>query len=304
MIAAGVDIGTNTCLMVVAHVSTDGTVEVLEDLQHIPRLGRGVDSSGAIAQESIKRTSDVLRMYRQVLDRHGDPPVVCVGTSALRDAKNRNEVVDVLSNALQVDVSVIDGATEARLTFLGATSSLGPKELVIDVGGGSTEYAVGDGGRLLNNRSVNIGSVRLSERWCRDHPVSKTDRLGLIEDIRNEILTVLGDQINNFKVSAIAVAGTATSLAMMELGATTFVRDTIEGFILKKSSVDRITSELLSMSMEQLHSLPGIASSRADILPAGAAILNESMGLLELPEVRVSTHGIRYGALLMAAGVV
>jgi len=302
VIVAGIDIGTNTLLMVIADVAEDGSVTVHEDLHEIPRLGAGVDASHVIAPESVQRAVRVLQHYRTVLRSYGDPPVVCVGTSALRDAVNQDEVLWELDAALEETVRVIDGETEARLTYLGSVGADPEPAIVCDIGGGSTELVYGSGGIITQRVSLQVGCVRLTERWCQPGPVDPDRRAGLVNDIR-AALTGSGFQPPTEPTRLVGVAGTPSALATMDLGLERFDQQRIEGHVLSTSTISFLRDQLLEKDENGLSSLPGIDPRRSDILPSGAAILFEIMQFLGSPEVRVSTRGLRFGAALLAAGI-
>ena len=244
----------------------------------------------------------VLKDYRDLLGKYDHPEVVCVGTSALRDAENRDEVVWDLGQAIEATVWVIDGETEAKMTFEGTVGDDDSPATVIDIGGGSTEYVHGRNGQPDKGVSLDIGCVRLTERWCTERPVSVEHQRQLRENVRTELATNLNKEEAN-EGRLIAVAGTATALAMLAEGASNFDPSVIEGYVLTKFTVGRLADSLLSMTAKDLEALPGVDLRRADVLPAGAAILHESMDFLGFDEVEVSVRGLRYGALRMAAGI-
>lgn len=300
MIAAGLDIGTNTILMVVAEVHDDGTYTVLHDMHRIPRLGQGVDASGRISEEAIGRAVDVLKEYRTILDGAGSPPTLCVATSAVRDAANRDEVVQQLQDVIQAPVWAIEGHAEAELTFLGTVGSHSPDAVVLDIGGGSTEFVRGALGKPEFLESVNIGALRLTERFVVERPVSDAQRSSLFDSIDAELIRHLSP-IQGCGAPVYAVAGTPVALASLSLGLVHYERSALEGYRLTLAEVEQRTASLLSMSLSELRTLPGVPPNRADILPAGAAILYRSMLFLGVQEVIVSTQGLRYGIMRVAA---
>lgn len=300
MTAAGLDIGTNTILMVVAEVHDDGTYTVLHDMHRIPRLGQGVDASGKITEEAIGRAIDVLREYRTILDAAGSPPTLCVATSAVRDAANRDEVVQRLQDVIKAPVWAIEGHAEAELTFLGTVGSHTPDAVVIDIGGGSTEYVRGALGKPEFLESVNIGALRLTERFLVEKPVAEEQIASLFDSIDAALIQHLSP-IQGCGVPVYAVAGTPVALASLSLGLGHYERSALEGYRLTLAEVEQRTSSLLSMGLNDLRALPGIAPNRADILPAGSAILYRSMLFLGVQEVIVSTQGLRYGIMRVAS---
>lgn len=302
MIVAGIDIGTNTLLMAIVDVAEDGSMTVLEDLHEIPRLGAGVDASHMIMPESVQRAVGVLHQYRTVLRSYGNPPVVCVGTSALRDAVNQDEVLWELDAALEETVRVIDGETEARLTYLGSAGADPEPTIICDIGGGSTELVYGICGVIQQRVSLQVGCVRLTERWCQPGPVDPERRAGLVNDIR-DALAGSRFQPPAEPVGLVGVAGTPSALATLDLGLDQFDQKRIEGHVLSTSTISVLRDQLLEMNETGLSSLSGIDPRRSDILPSGAAILFEIMQFLGSPEVRVSTRGLRFGAALLATGI-
>ena len=288
--------------MVIGQREPDGSMTILEDVQRIPRLGQGEDEAGVISQDAIDRGVEVLREYRALLGKYGHPEVVCVGTSALRDAANQDEVVWDLGQAIEATVWVIDGETEAKMTFEGTVGDDTSPAIVVDIGGGSTEFVLGENGKPGRGVSLDIGCVRMTERWCKNRPVAADQQQNLRSEIRRSLQRQLGD-LDATGHQLVGVAGTATALAMLSEGASVFQPKEIEGYVLTKFTVGRLADSLLSMSGSELDTLPGVDLRRADVLPAGAAILHESMDFLGIDEVRVSVRGLRYGALRLAAGI-
>lgn len=299
MIVAGIDIGSNTILMVIADVASDGTLHVLEEHHALPRLGEGITSGLGIGAEALGRALEVLRSYRQHLDRYHSPPARCVATSAVRDAVNRFDVVSAFTQALGVPVDVIDGATEGALTFSGAAADLPGEVLLCDIGGGSTELVLGLGGAVQSRVSLNLGAVRHAERWCTTRPVEAQARESLRSDIRHTLASVQLPQLSKHS-TFVGVAGTPVAAAMLIRGLVTYDRDAVEGTILTLSQVHALAEQLLSLSYAELAELPGIDPSRSDILPVGVTVLDEIMQYVRAEHVLVRTRGLRYGALVEA----
>jgi exopolyphosphatase / guanosine-5'-triphosphate,3'-diphosphate pyrophosphatase len=279
---AVIDIGTNTTRLLVAEVE-DGQVVELERRTVITSLGQGVDSSGRLAQEAMDRVAEAIAVYREVIDRIGVERVVALATSAMRDAENGPEFRDYLKQRFGIEPQTISGDEEARLTFLGATSNRNDdrETLVIDIGGGSTEYVVGRPGRdPAFHVSTQMGSVRFTERF---------------EDLE-EMAAAVGETVPDVSVEqGIAVAGTATSLAAID-GA-----EQIHGYRLSLAACERMVAMLAAMSLEERRQVKGLHPDRAPTIVAGAVILTESMRALELAEVEVSERDILHGAALSAA---
>ena len=282
MPVAVIDIGTNTTRLLVAEID-DGHVVELERRTVITSLGQGVDSSGRLAQEAMDRVSEAIAVYREVIDRLDVERVVALATSAMRDAENGPEFRDYLKQRFGIDPRTISGDEEARLTFLGATSERNDdgKSVVIDIGGGSTEYVVGRPGHDPEfHVSTQMGSVRFTERF---------------EDLE-EMAAAVGETVPDVSVEqGIAVAGTATSLAAID-GA-----EQIHGYRLSLAACERMVAMLAAMSLEERRQVKGLDPDRAPTIVAGAVILTESMRALGLAEIEVSERDILHGAALSAA---
>jgi exopolyphosphatase / guanosine-5'-triphosphate,3'-diphosphate pyrophosphatase len=282
MPVAVVDIGTNTTRLLVADVEGGDVVE-LERRTVITSLGQGVDSSGRLAQEAMDRVAEAIAVYREVIDRLGVERVVALATSAMRDAENGPAFRDYLKQRFGIEPLTISGDEEARLTFLGATSSRNDdrQTLVIDIGGGSTEYVVGHPGKDPDcHTSTQMGSVRFTERF------EDLEEMGAA--VREAVPDVSAEQ-------GIAVAGTATSLAAIDDA------DPIHGYRLSLATCERLVAMLAAMSLEERRQVKGLHPDRAPTIVAGAVILTESMRVLGLAEIEVSERDILHGAALNAS---
>ena len=290
MPVAVVEIGTNTTRLLVAEVE-DGQVVELERRTKITRLGQDVDATGRLADEAMDRVSETIAGYREVIDRVGADTVVAVATSAMRDSANGPQFHDYLKERFGVDARTISGDEEARLTFLGATAGRNDdrETVVIDIGGGSTEYVLGNAGeRPSFHTSTQMGSVRFTERFLHTDPPRHEDMAELAEAVRQTIPDLGAEH-------AIAVAGTATSLAAID-GA-----DEVHGYRLALASCERIAAMLASKTVEERRHIRGLHPDRAPTIVAGAVILTESIRALGLQEVEVSDRDILHGAALAAS---
>jgi exopolyphosphatase / guanosine-5'-triphosphate,3'-diphosphate pyrophosphatase len=290
MRVAVIDIGTNTTRLLVAEVD-DGQVAELERRTTITRLGQGVDATGRLAEEAMDRVAEAIAAYREVIDRLGAERVVGVATSAMRDAENGPAFRDRLRDRFDIDARTISGDEEARLTFLGTTTGRSDQRetVVIDIGGGSTEYVAGrPGGDPSFHTSTQMGSVRHTERFLRSDPPKHEELEALAEDVRSIVPEVAPEQ-------GIAVAGTATSLAAID-GA-----EEVHGYRLSLAACERMVSMLAAMTVEERRHVEGLHPDRAPTIVAGAVILTESIRGLGLDEVEVSAWDILHGAALAAA---
>ena len=301
MRVAVVDLGTNTTRVLVADVD-DGHVHELERRTKVTRLGEGVDSTGRLADGAIERVTETLTDYKAIIDELKPERTIALATSATRDADNGSDFRQMLHDRFGLDAHIIPGEEEARLTFLGATAARpsgdGPF-VVIDIGGGSTEYVVGVAGEDPSFRvSTQAGSVRQTERHLKEDPPSDEDVLTLRAAIRSiiegEIPPSLRDQVR----SGIAVAGTATSLAAIDQQLDPYDPDKVNGYVLWLDACERMLGELAAIPLEERRQVTGLHPDRAPTIIAGAAILVESMRVLRLASVEVSEADILHGAAL------
>jgi exopolyphosphatase/guanosine-5'-triphosphate,3'-diphosphate pyrophosphatase len=282
---AVIDIGTNTTRLLVAEPENGDVVE-LERRTVITSLGKGVDSTGRLADDAMDRVAEAIAAYREIIDRTGADRIVAVATSAMRDAENGPAFRDYLRDKYGVDARTISGDEEARLTFLGATTGRNDdrKTVVIDIGGGSTEYVVGRAGRDPSfHTSTQMGSVRHTERFLHTDPPKPEELQALAEDVRTIVPDVPAEH-------AIAVAGTATSLAAID-GA-----EVVHGYHLSLASCERIAAMLADLPLEERRNVKGLHPDRAPTIVAGAVILTESVRALGLKEVEISDRDLLHGA--------
>jgi exopolyphosphatase/guanosine-5'-triphosphate,3'-diphosphate pyrophosphatase len=287
MPVAVIDIGTNTTRLLVAEVE-DGEVVELERRTTITALGQGVDQSGRLADEAMDRVAEAIAAYREVIDRLAVERVVAVATSAMRDSANGPAFRDHLKKRFGIDARTISGDEEARLTFLGATAGRHDERqtVVIDIGGGSTEYVVGRAGEKPSfHLSTQMGSVRHTERFLHSDPPTRAELQALADDVRATVPDARAEH-------AIAVAGTPISLAAID-GA-----EEPHGYRLTLGACERITAMLAALPLEERRHVKGLHPDRAPTIVAGALILTESVRRLGLEEVEVSDRDILHGAAL------
>ena len=285
MPVAVIDIGTNTTRLLVAEPQ-DGEVVELERRTVITRLGQGVDATGRLAGEAMDRVAEAIAGYRELIDRLGAEKVVAVATSAMRDAENGPAFRDYLREKYGVDARTISGDEEARLTFLGATAGRNDDRdtVVIDIGGGSTEYVLGRAGEDPSfHTSTQMGSVRHTERFLRTDPPKQEELQALAEDVRRIVPELAA-------AHAIAVAGTATSLAAID-GA-----EEPHGYRLGLAACERITAMLAALPVSERRDVKGLHPDRAPTIVAGAVILTESIRALGLELAEVSDRDLLHGA--------
>jgi exopolyphosphatase/guanosine-5'-triphosphate,3'-diphosphate pyrophosphatase len=268
----------------------------------VTRLGEGVDSTGRLADAAIERVTERLSYYKELIDELQPERTIALATSATRDAANGDEFRQMLHDRFGLDAHIIPGDEEARLTFLGATAARPPGDgplVVIDIGGGSTEYVIGEAGSDPTFRvSTQAGSVRHTERHLQEDPPSDEDLLNLRAAIRSIIEQDIPADERTGVEQGIAVAGTATSLAAIDQQLDPYDPDKVEGYGLLREAVERILHELASVPLEQRKQITGLHPDRAPTIIAGTAILLESMLVFDLGSVEVSEADILHGAAL------
>jgi exopolyphosphatase / guanosine-5'-triphosphate,3'-diphosphate pyrophosphatase len=300
---AVVDIGTNSTRLLVATVE-HGSVRELERRTKITRLGQGVDSSGRLADEAVERVMQALAEYRRLIDEHGATTTVALATSAVRDSVNGDDFRRQLKERFGLDARTISGDEEARLTFLGATNGRAQDEptLVIDIGGGSTEFVVGKPGQNPDfHVSTQAGSVRQTERHMHSDPPSRHDLDELQREVRKIIEENVPADVRRDVTRAIAVAGTATQLAAIDQELDTYDSEQVHGYALTLASCRAILERLASVPLEQRREITGMHPDRAPTITAGTAILVEAIEAFGLDVVETSETDILHGAALSVA---
>ena len=298
---AVVDIGTNSTRLLIADVA-DGRVTEVERRSRVTRLGRGVDLSGQLSSEAIDAVCDAVADYAALYEEAHAETVVAIATSAARDASNGDAFIAELRERFALSAEVLDGDEEARLTYLGATAERLPEEptLVIDIGGGSTELIVGTGSEIRFRASLQVGVVRHTERHIASDPPTVTELEGLAEDARGAIERAAAT-LDSPPAAGIAVAGTPTSLAAIELELDPYDSERVHGHELLLPEIQRLLSRLASVTLEERREIVGLHPDRAPTIVAGVVILIEAMRAFGLDRVTVSEHDILYGAAMSAA---
>jgi len=304
---AAIDIGTNTVLLTVAERvpaggDLAGELQVIGERHAITRLGQGVDRQGTLDPGAIDRTLACLELYRQETVHLGAGRVLCVGTSALRDAASGEAFVARASDILGCPVEVVSGAREAELTFRGALSSLDPSRanterepidaaslvLAFDIGGGSTEIVLGTAaGEVQSAASVNVGSVRLFERYG-DSSWDEATRA---------VIAALPPPLPSSPDLVIGIAGTMTTLWTLAYGMP-FEESSAAERPLRTERIARLATELRALPVEARQHQLGIDAGRADVIPFGALVASEILRFIGASQVRVTGRGVRYGLLL------
>ena len=291
-----VDIGSNSTRLLIADIEDGHVIRELERRSEVTRLGQGVDRTGRLADEAMERVRATLDRYRAALDEHGAERAVAVLTSATRDAANGAAFVDEVRDRYGLDAQVLPGDEEARLGFLGATSERDAGDttptVMIDIGGGSTEFVVGRGHEMDFHVSTQAGVVRHSERHLHGDPPAAGELEALAADVREVFERAIPPEVR--AEHGIAVAGTATQLASVDGAAQP------HGHVLSAERIAELKDMLASLPLEERKRVPGLDPARAPTIVAGAVLLAEAARRFALGAVEVSEHDILRGAALHA----
>jgi exopolyphosphatase / guanosine-5'-triphosphate,3'-diphosphate pyrophosphatase len=306
MRVAVVDIGTNSTRLLIAEVDPDGGgVAELDRRSVVTRLGDGVDSEGRLSEQATGRALAVLADYEQAIEGRGCERNLAVLTSAVRDAINGTEFAERV-RALGLDAKVLSGDEEAQLTFLGAMSGRGQSPeptVVIDVGGGSTEFVVGHDHTPTFHTSLQAGVVRMSERHIHTDPPAEAELDALRADVRGILDEGLRAEVRASVRHGVAVAGTATSAAAIDQRLDPYDAAKVHGYPLRRATVESLLTRLAGMDEAQRRRVRGLHLDRAPTIVAGMILLGEAMGAFGLDEVEVSEHDILRGGALKLAGL-
>jgi exopolyphosphatase/guanosine-5'-triphosphate,3'-diphosphate pyrophosphatase len=293
---AAIDCGTNSTRLLVH----DGQRPV-ERLMRITRLGQGVDAAGRLAGDAIDRTIEVLREYREVIDRHAVRKIRMTATSAARDAGNRDVFFDAARAVIGVEAELLSGDEEGRLSFAGATAELSPADgpfLVVDIGGGSTEFSFGTT-ECEFARSIDIGCVRLTEKYIEHDPPRPEELvacLSLVETYVDEIVRDFPRLTDAARF--VGLAGTVSTTAAVEQGLARYDRDRIHHFALTRDATEDVFRTLATENRADRLGNPGLEPGRADVIVGGLCVLVQIMRQLELDECLVSESDILDGLVM------
>jgi exopolyphosphatase/guanosine-5'-triphosphate,3'-diphosphate pyrophosphatase len=299
-----IDIGSNSTRLLVADVD-GGEISEISRQSIVTRLGDGVDKSGALNDRAIERVMDALEEYAGEIVLAGCDRIGGVATSAVRDASNGEEFAEDVGSRHGIPIEVIDGDQEAKLTFLGASTgdALGGagRSMVVDIGGGSTEFIVGADGELLFNISTKLGAVRQSERWLQGDPPTEAEIQTLLDEAQTIILDSVPAEFRRDIANGIGVAGTPTVLAAVDQELEPFDPWKVHGYPITIGAAERLLAMLAGMPLDERRKVPGLHPDRAPTIVAGAAILLSTLRAFGLEEVVVSEHDILYGVALQLA---
>ena len=302
MYRASIDIGTNSVLLLIAEQTEKG-LQVLEEAQRLPRLGSMVDSNRLLAKESMYKVLEALSEYVAIIQKYGDEVLaktVVTATSAVRDAANKQEFLTLVKETVGFQVLILSGEEEAKYTYLGAISQTKVESdsiMIVDIGGGSTELAIGNSTNLLRGISINMGSVRFNERFLLHNPPYQRE----IGECRRSIEALLRATQLRFpsNTQVVAVSGTATSLAAIDQQLFPYRSSGINNYRLNNDKLATFIRLFSIHTFEYLLDLhPEVMKGRVDVFLAGLLILEGVLRYARAEEFIVSNGGIRHGILL------
>ncbi|GAA3674058.1 Ppx/GppA phosphatase family protein [Nonomuraea antimicrobica] len=319
MRVAAVDCGTNSVRLLIADLGDgpgEGELGDVERRMEIVRLGQGVDRTGRLAPEALERTFLAMHGYQELIERHGATATRVVATSATRDAANRQEFVDGVRKIFGVEPEVVSGAEEAELSFVGATRGLArlspetvkaqgpvPPYLVVDIGGGSTEFVVGSE-HAQAALSVDIGCVRLTERHLRDagDPPSAPALEAVVADVEAALDLVEAEVPVRRARTLVGLAGSVTTVAGIALGLPAYDSARIHHSRISAAEIHDVTRRLLGMTHSERAQVPVMHPGRVDVIGAGALIFDRIVRRFAFSQVIVSEHDILDGMAWSLAG--
>lgn len=287
-----IDIGTNSMRILIAKTENGCIVESFKDLR-TTRIGEKVDETGKISEVAMDRNIQGLKEFMHIVKSEGIKELSIIATSAVRDAQNREIFVKRVKQEIDANIDVITGEREAQLGYLGVLRGLKEKVkniLVIDIGGGSTEFILGNQQGIKYLKSINIGCVRMTEKFVRTDPICKEDIENMIKNIDKSIKTTI-DYLSNFEIDkVIGIGGTVTTIAAVFKKLEVYDKDKIHQCDLSHGNVKSILNSFLSKSLEEKRQIKGLQPNRADIITAGTIILDRILTSLLIDSIIISEY--------------
>ena len=290
-----VDIGTNSIKFCIAARLANGGVDVLSDENDIARLGEGMRETGRISDEALERNAQSVAGFVNRAREQGISEVLAVGTQALRTAQNSGDFVKRVAELTGIQVSIIPGEEEARLSYLAVLSALPVHEgelVIFDTGGGSTEFIFGRGKELLKRFSTDLGAVRLTEEYFGEDPVKGGSVQAALADIKAAFDKA---GVAGKPQQLVGMGGTLTSMGAVKHKMTTYDPDVIQGSVLSLADVEEQIASYSGKTLAQRREMPGLQPKRADVILAGACIVKDIMTHFGCPQLTISDRGLRHG---------
>lgn len=301
MIVGSVDIGSNTVRLLIADINNGAIDKVLYEERFITRLAENINNTGKLSIEAIERTMNALSSFDRSMGEYPIEKVKAVATSAVREASNKDDFLKRVEE-LSYNIDVIDGNLESHLTFIGVSSGIdlkGSSSLLVDIGGGSTEFVFHDGENIVSSESIRYGAVKLAEMF---------DVSDVVTDATlDEMLILLDDKIlpcieNKYVINQIlATAGTATTLAAISLKMSVYDADKVNGLQISYDETLDIFKKLCELDMAERREIVGLEKGREDLIIPGVFILLYILGKLDMKEMIICDNGLREGVAIAAA---
>ena len=298
---AAVDLGTNSTRLLVADVE-DGDIQDVVRETRVTRLGEGVDARGKLLPLPIARVRNVLTDFRRTIETLGAERTLAIATSAIRDADNGESFLGEIEWSYGFATRLLTGHDEALLTFRGVTSDrrVADRTVIVDLGGGSTELVAADEDGVRWHDSLDMGSVRLTERFLHSDPPTGSELDACANAVRALLAERVPDGVRAAASTAIGVAGTITSVAALDLGLDDYDREQVHGHVLTLDALERQLERLASIPVEERRGIRPLDPERAPVIVAGVAIVREIVDFLGLDAIEVSERDILDGAALAA----
>ena len=302
MRVAAVDLGTNSTRLLVADIEDERIADVERETR-VTRLGEGVDRRRRLLPLPITRVRNVLTDYRRTIESLGAERTLAIATSAIRDAENGEAFLGEIEWSYGFATRLLSGHDEALLAFRGVTAEreLTAATVIVDVGGGSTELVAGSPDGVRWHDSLDIGSVRLTERFLQSDPPTEDELAACARAVRALLAERVPDDVRSDTSAAVGVAGTITSIAALALGLDDYDRDRVHGFELAADALDEQLQRLASVPLEERRSIRPLDPERAPVIVAGAVIARETLSFFGVDALEVSERDILDGAALAAA---
>ncbi|SHK21744.1 Ppx/GppA phosphatase family protein [Paramaledivibacter caminithermalis] len=285
-----IDIGTNSIRMLIAKIKNGEIIYNKKNIE-MTRIGEGVDRTKMLSQAAIARSIAALKKLKDEAVKEGVKSINAIATSAVRDALNKDEFIRIAKDKLDLDIRVISGEEEAELGFMGVINGIKKDVkdlLVIDIGGGSTEFIFGNNKGIKYLRSLNVGAVRMTDKHITNDPITDYEIHNLKTDIKN-IISEITNKINEFRiVEAAGIGGTVTTLAAISQGLEIYDRDKVHNYELKIEEIRDMIYMFKNLKNSERKKIKGLQPKRADIILAGSIILFEILTALNLKRIRIS----------------
>jgi exopolyphosphatase / guanosine-5'-triphosphate,3'-diphosphate pyrophosphatase len=299
---AVLDVGTNSVKFDVAEQASDGTWRTILDRAEVTRLGEGLDESGRLGAEPMRRTTEAIAAMVQEAREHGVEQIAAVGTAGLRIASNAEELIDAVRAETGVEIEVVSGEEEGRLAYLAVRAGLGPVAgslVVFDTGGGSSQFTFGRGEQVDERFSVNVGAARFTERYGLDRAVPAEvvaeARVGIAADLDRLDGRPSPDRL-------VGMGGAVTNITAVKLELATYDPERVQGVTLDAGEIDRQIELYRTRSADQRRAITGLQPDRAEVILAGACIVRSVLATLGCDSLTVSDRGLRHGLLVERFG--